>query len=114
MRYLFIFLTLTACATKPPDITACVEMSISRGECVRVVSGQRIRVDEDHKLNGKTWWEMRPTNIILPLESWIDLKKFIIKTCKNNKNMCDKEISSWDRSIQHIDDSLTEKGILQK
>lgn len=86
---------------------------MERGECIRVISGEKIRVDEDHKLNGKTWWESRPTNMIMPMESWVDLKKFIIKMCKLNKNMCDKEVSSWERSLQQVDQSLQEKGIIQ-
>ncbi|MFM6929050.1 MAG: hypothetical protein ACKOX6_11340 [Bdellovibrio sp.] len=102
---------ITGCATKPPDFPICVEMSMERGECIKVISGERIHVDNDHKMNDKTWWESRPTNMIMPLESWMDLKKFIIKMCKKNKGMCDKEVSSWQRSLQKIDQNLNEKGV---
>lgn len=109
----FILLPLLSlsCAVKPPDSLMCVEMSMTRGECIKIVSGQKIRIDETNKYNGQTWWEMRPTNLVLPASSWSEQKKFLIKLCKKNKNMCDKEISSWDRSIQHIDENLVEKGV---
>lgn len=107
-----LLLSNLSCATKPPDIKLCVEMSMDRGECMRVVSGQKIRIDEANKNpdSQQTWWEMRPTNLVLPLESWVDLKKFIIKLCKKNKNMCEKEVSTWERSLQTVDDGLKEKG----
>lgn len=88
----------------------CVEMSLTRGECINTMSGTKFRVDETNKLNGKTWWEMRPTNLILPLTSWVELKKFIIKLCKKNKNMCDKEVSNWERSLNTVDKYQKEKG----
>lgn len=110
----FILLPLLSlsCATKPPDSLLCVEMSMTRGECIKVISGQKIRIDEDNKYNGQTWWQMRPTNLVLPASSWAEQKKFFIKLCKKNQNMCDKEISQWDRSIENIDKSLVEKGVL--
>lgn len=108
---MIIFASMVGCAVKPPDFPMCVEMSMERGECIKVISGEKIRVDNDHKMNNKTWWESRPTNMIMPLESWMDLKKFIIKMCKKNKGMCDKEVSSWERSLQKIDQNLNEKGV---
>lgn len=106
-----IFASMIGCSTKPPDFPICVEMSMERGECIKVISGEKIRVDNDHKMNGKTWWESRPTNMIMPLESWVELKKFIIKLCKKNQGMCDKEVSTWQRSIQTVDENLESKGI---
>lgn len=97
------------CATKPPDFHACTEVSLDRGECLTVMSGQKIRVDETHKLGGKTWWEMRPINIIIPLSDYTEIKKWIIKLCKKNKNMCDKEVSTWERNLETIDKQVGEK-----
>lgn len=108
-----IFYSMMGCAAKPKDFKVCVEMSMERGECMKVMSGQKIRIDQEHKNpeTGQSWWDMRPTNLILPLESWIDIKKFIIKLCKQNQGMCDKEVSTWERSIQKVDENLMEKGI---
>lgn len=100
---------LTSCAIKPPDIPVCVEMSLDRGECIKVISGEKITIDEKNKYQNKTWWESRPTNIIMPLSSWVDLKKWIIDMCRKNKNVCDKEISSWDRSLEIIDQKVKQK-----
>ncbi|MFM6929953.1 MAG: hypothetical protein ACKOX6_15895 [Bdellovibrio sp.] len=105
--------SMGGCATKPPDFKMCVEMNLERGECMKVISGQKIRIDEDHKNpdTKQSWWEMRPTNLILPLESWLDIKKFIINLCHQNQNMCDKEVASWDRSLQNVDQDLAAKGV---
>lgn len=100
-----------SCATKPPDFPICVEMSLTRGECIKVVSGEKITVDDKHRLNDKTWWDSRPTNLILPMESWVEIKTFIIKVCKKNKNMCDSEISSWERSVDYVDEKANEKNL---
>lgn len=106
----FMAASLTGCATKLPDIPICIEMSMSRGECVKVVSGEKITVDDTHKMNDKTWWESRPTNMIMPLESWMDLKKFIIEICHQNENMCDEKVGSWERSIDSIDEAQKAKA----
>lgn len=117
MKPLFIVVVIigllvifTGCASTPPDFPLCVEMSMVRGECIKVISGQKITVDETHKMYGKTWWSSRPTNMILPLESWMVLKKFIIKLCKENDGMCDKQVSTWERSLETIDQAVEEKA----
>lgn len=106
---IILLLFAASCATKPPDSLMCVEMSLDRGECIKIISGQKVRIDEDHKYQGKTWWEMRPTNLVIPDFSWAEQKKFFLKLCKKNKSLCDKEVSGWDRTVEHIDSQLDEK-----
>ena len=107
---LFIFPTMfTGSASKLPDTLVCVEMSISRGECVRSVSGTKLTIDETRPYNGKTWWQMRPTNLVIPMQSWIEMKKFIIKMCKQNEGTCDSQVSDCDRSLETIDQFSEQK-----
>lgn len=106
-------LALSSCATSPPDVPACVELSPSRGGCVKVISGTVFTIDEEHPFvvddKPYTWWQLRPMMVQLPPSSWADLKKWIIKVCRKYESMCNKEISSWDRTINNIDDALKKK-----
>jgi hypothetical protein len=75
---------------------------------VKVISGEQFVIDEETKFKEKTWWEMRPSVIQVPSQSWAEIKKFIIKICKKT-NKCEEEIASWDRSINTIDEKLISK-----
>lgn len=103
-----LLLLISGCATNPPNVPVCIELGMSRGYCVTTIKGEEFYIDEVNKYNGKTFWEMRPEMIMLPPDSWADIKKFIIKICKKT-NECQKEVSSWDRSIKNIDEKLKEK-----
>jgi hypothetical protein len=96
---------VTSCAGLPPDEPLCTEITIARGFCVRMMSGQTFEVNDDVKLNGKTWWDMKPTMVYMPASTWAALKKWIIKTCKNN-SQCDSAVASWDRTVEIIDDNV--------
>lgn len=93
----------------PPDAPFCTEITPDRGYCVWSVSGRDMEVNETNKLEGKTWWELRPTMIRMPISTWKAYKAFIIKTCKKNKKMCDKAISQWERTVHQIDGAVTNK-----
>lgn len=104
-----LVLNLSACAsTKPPDVPLCVEFTPERGRCVKIISGEVFNVDEQNKFEGKTWWEHRPAMIQMPASSWVQIKTYLIKVCKKY-NICEKEISSWDRTVENIDDGLNTK-----
>lgn len=102
-------LLLNSCATtKPPDVPLCLEFTPISGKCVTIITGREIEVDEEKKFENKTWWELRPTMIQMPASSWAQIKAFIIKACKKY-DACQKEVSSWDRTIDIIDKSYEEK-----
>lgn len=96
------------CATNPPNIPLCVEINPGVGNCVKIMSGESFDVDDKHPFEGKTWWESRPSMIQLPASSWAQMKAFIIKMCKQTKQ-CDKNVSSWDRTIQNVDEQVQKK-----
>lgn len=100
-------LFVLSCSLTPPDVPLCREKSMSSAHCTYIVSAKTIEVNHEKKLFGKTWWESRPYMIQMPIDSWVELKKFIIKVCKKYK--CDgPDISSWKRSIKTIDSELVE------
>lgn len=99
---------VSGCATAP-NVPICVELGPSRGFCTWTIEDKDQYVDDAHKLNGRSWWEMRPTMIQVPPESWAEIKKFIINTCKQNNN-CDSKVRSWDRKLISVDTKLQSKG----
>jgi len=105
--YLFI---LSSCSSiKELDVPFCVEVNINKGFCTTPISGKDQWVDDVNLLEGKSWWEMRPTMILIPPTTYAALKSFIIKQCKKNPDMCYKEIPSWDRATTVIDAQLNSK-----
>ena len=100
---------LASCAGAPPDVPVCVEINLSRGYCTKIMSGKSFDVDDDQKFSGQTWWEMRATMIQMPATTWRELKKWIIKSCKNN-SQCDSKLANWERTVNTIDKSVSDRS----
>ena len=94
--------SLVSCASIPDFIT-CKELSVSRAACIKVVSEEKFFWDEQNKVNGKTYFEIRPTLIQIPPDSYADLKAFILKSCKRYGNCAE-----LDGKIKAIDENLKE------
>lgn len=112
-RSLFLLLSLlleAGCATKPPDVPICTELSMTRGFCTNTISDKSFFVDEENKLNGLSWWELRPTMVQVPITSWVEIKTFIIKVCKE-KNNCGDQISNWERRVYDLDEQIQQKRL---
>lgn len=95
----------SGCALKPPNSPLCVEVTITRGTCTRIVSGDTFDVDEDHKFEGRSWWDLKPVMIQMPASTWRDIKTYIIEVCKKT-NQCDESVTNWQRTINNIDSSI--------
>jgi len=86
---------------------------MDEGYCRWTISDKRQLVSEKSPLvlpDGKTkmtWWEMRHSTVRLPAHSWAEVKKFIVKICKES-DLCQQNVSSWDRSVSDIDGWLKE------
>lgn len=78
-----------------PNVPVCAEVTMSKGFCTYTVSGINVIVDDDHPLEGQTWFDIRAKTLSVPASSWASLKAWMIKMCKQNK--CSFDISSWDR-----------------
>lgn len=99
---------LNSCAVTPPDIFLCTEIHPNKGFCVRTISSKEFEITKDKKYKGKSWWELRPTMIYMPSESWVDIKKFIIKICKKSKRCSGKSVSNWQRTVKKIDTNIAQ------
>lgn len=100
-------LVLICSCANVPDFDACVEIHPAKGFCTSVISGKEKIIDENNKYDNKTWFEQRPYMVLIPYKSYSELKKYIIKQCKQS-NKC-KEVSSWDRTLENIDKNLENK-----
>lgn len=89
---------ISGCAT-PPDVPVCTEIHMTKGFCTHTIS------NKEEVIEGEKWWEMRYKMLLVPPESWAKIKAFVIKVCKKT-GQCDKEISSWERTIQTIDEKI--------
>lgn len=104
---------LLSCATMPPDVPVCVEVSPTRGWCTYTISDKEFYVDDENPLKiyddqpALTWWELRPTFLLVPAPSYAKMKAYIIKTCKQNK--CDKHIGSWERRMERVEEKANIK-----
>lgn len=111
-------LSLAACASSPPDSTVCTELDLNRAFCIKSVSGRAGYVDDVNKLYDEetkteyTWWDLRPYTISMPYNDWKKLKIWIIQQCKLS-GRCEKEISSWERTLINLDQVLEKKSGFQ-
>ena len=101
---LFVLL-ISSCGTTPPDTPFCTEINPSTGFCVNTISSKEFIVDDENLFEGKTWWEIRPFMILMPIESWTKIKAFIIKICKRS-NKCSSSITNWERTVKIIDKNV--------
>ena len=97
---------LISCSVTPPDVPLCTQLSMNRGYCINTLSSTEFEVNDTQKYNEKTWWEMRPYMIFMPKDSWVEIKKFIIKICKRSKNCSNEHVSNWERTIEKIDQRM--------
>ncbi|MBK8202409.1 MAG: hypothetical protein IPK68_08905 [Bdellovibrionales bacterium] len=81
---------------------------MTRGFCTNTISDKSFFIDEENKLDGKTWWELRPTMIQVPIPSWVKIKAFIIKVCKE-KGSCGDNVANWERRVFELDDKIQQK-----
>jgi hypothetical protein len=106
---LFVILSsslINGCAIAPPDVPLCAEISPSKGYCIFTMSNREYVIDDENTLDGKTWWDLRPTMIYMPSDSWAEVKSFIIKICKKTKQCNGKNIVDWERTVEKIDQNV--------
>jgi len=107
-KFLILCFLLSGCAVAVPKTPICTEISPIRAYCVNTVTSEEFYIDDTHKFEGKSYWEQRQQMLLLPASSWVEIKKFIIKICKQS-NKCDTQIGSWNRTVDAIDKQLSSK-----
>ena len=98
-------LLVASCSLTPPNVPVCREKDIDRGRCTKIVSGESFSVSETEKFEGKTWYELRPFFILVPISSWVELKSYIVKMCEKYKN-CQSSDTNATETIKSIDSIL--------
>lgn len=107
---ILILFIISGCGSiKDLDKPVCTRVTMERGFCTNLLSAKDQFVDDEHLLNGKTWFELLPTMIYVPVETWAAIKKYIITECKRT-NRCDGMVESWDRTINVLDAQINSKG----
>jgi hypothetical protein len=76
-------------------VPLCKELGVDRAYCVWTIENKEQYVDDTNKLNGKTWWEIRPSVVMVPAESWAEIKAFVIKLCEKTQK-CEGRQNKWE------------------
>jgi len=72
--------TLLSCVSAPPDVPICVTVDSNSGFCVHTIS------DKEYDVVGNEWELMKNESLVLPAESWLKLKQYILEMCFEFKN----------------------------
>jgi hypothetical protein len=67
-----------------PDIPVCIEVNSTKGYCVYTLK------DENYFLSDKEWENNKSNSVLISLESWGEIKKFILKICEQNQSCINK------------------------
>jgi hypothetical protein len=82
-----------------PDEFACRKRSATTGFCTRMISDEDKIVDDVNLLDGQTWLDLENEAIILPVNSWKEIKAYILKKCAKNKD-CQKKVGEWSDKVK--------------
>jgi hypothetical protein len=88
-----------------PKVPICAEIRPDKAYCINTITSQEFVWDDQNLFEDKTYWDARPTLLLLPASSWVEIKKFIIEVCKKTKK-CDSQVSSWERTVDVIDQQI--------
>lgn len=70
---------LEGCISAPPDVPVCVNL-VSFGHCINTIS------DKESDIVGDAWNDLLKKSLVLPSDSWAEIKKYILDMCKQNNN----------------------------
>lgn len=88
-------LSLSSCAHKIPDEPVCLELNPEKGFCTYTIQ------DKSFYLNGEAWIKLKNDSLIMPIQSWANIKKFILKICADY-NKCE----SAEKKIKEIEEKF--------
>lgn len=117
MRILFLLIFVSCANLSLIDKPVCTEITPDRGYCVTIISGKKEYIDDFKKMKTfdekgnlveMTWFEMKPTMVLVPVQTYAALKKYLIMNCKKSKR-CSENIDSWDRSMEIIEVEIESK-----
>lgn len=99
---LMIWFTLNviSCAHKIPDEPICIEINQIKGYCTHTIS------QESYYLLNKEWLNMKSNSLLIPISSWAEIKKFIIKICVEENQCTEDQKINIENKINEIEIKL--------
>lgn len=91
---LVLALPLLFSCVSVPDIKLCTEIEPTMGYCTTVLTNQESQV------TGGDWAVLKLQSIIMPVDSWVQLKDFIQNLCHQNKQYCTNGVGNWNGIVQ--------------
>lgn len=91
---------LSNCAHKIPDEPVCVEVNPVKGYCTYTLS------DKHYYLLNQDWVNMKSNSLIMPISSWGEIKKFIIKICAEENQCTENEKIRLEEKLVEIETRL--------
>lgn len=73
------------------------------GYCVWTITKKPMYVgnNPEHQFAKKTWSEIRSTSVLLPLDSYVAIKRFINNSCKKHGD-CRDDLGDWQNALDEI------------
>lgn len=99
---LIVLVTLSSCAHKLPDEPICIDVTETSGFCTKTIS------NEETFPEGDEWLKIKQYSLVLPIDSWAVIKKFILDVCKDYGKCVEAE-----GKIKQIEDQVP-RNELQK
>ena len=99
---LILLISFLSGCNEPPNVFICIELDVNKAYCSYTVKGDSYYWDDTNKLNGETYWESKTHLLRVPIESWGEIKKYIVKNCKKYGNCSEAEslIGNVDRNLK--------------
>lgn len=105
---LAILSSLAVSCTTPPDVPVCVPIHPEKAWCTYTISDREFYITDTELFEGKSWAEIDHYSLRVPASSWAQIKAYILKQCKKNKD-CSDNLGKWERKGEKLDQKLPEK-----
>lgn len=98
---LLLTLFISSCATIP-DVPILKRVDFDKCIYAYTMSDRKGVIAGEDKLEGKTCIDHVDAGFILPVESWMKLKKSFIKACRKHRNKCNGA-GDWQDKMEFLD-----------
>lgn len=80
----------------------CAEITPTKGYCTYTIS------DNEFFVEGTIWSDLKRKSLIMPAESYAEVKAYILKMCKKHSD-CSNNLGKWERKFSNLDDKTNRK-----
>ena len=94
-------LVLESSCSSIPNVPLITRIDAYRCAYAYTMSDIKGIIDDEILLNGKTCVDYVNEGLIIPADSWQELKKFILKKCKVDPKFCNGA-GNWSDRINHL------------